>query len=102
MKKSILLFTLLLSLSVVAVSCKDSKKGTDTEVEVEVEQTELGVEKADLAMNDVYHCIMDCENGKTYDKEGACPVCKMNLKKVEKGEEGNHQKEDGEKDEDQD
>ncbi len=98
MRKSILLFTLLLSLSVIAVSCKDSKK----EAETEVEQTELGVEKADLAMNDVYHCIMDCENGKTYDKEGACPVCKMNLKKVEKGEEGNHQKEDAENHEDQD
>ncbi|MCF6294893.1 MAG: hypothetical protein L3J25_04305 [Flavobacteriaceae bacterium] len=100
MRKSILLFTLLLSLSVIAVSCKDSKK--EAETKTKVEQTELGVEKADLAMNDVYHCIMDCENGKTYDKEGACPVCKMNLKKVEKEEEGNHQHEDGKKHEDQD
>jgi len=23
---------------------------------------------------------MDCENGKTYEAEGSCPVCKMNLK----------------------
>jgi len=84
-------------LSVIAVSCKDSKKETETEVE----QTELGVGKADLAMNDVYHCPMDCENGKTYDKEGACPVCNMNLKKVEK-EEDNHQHEEGKNHEDQD
>lgn len=35
-------------------------------------------------MNVVYVCPMDCENGKTYEAEGNCPVCKMYLKKVEK------------------
>ncbi|MBN4070361.1 hypothetical protein JYT76_01640 [Olleya sp. AH-315-F22] len=98
MRKSILLFTLLLSLSVIVVSCKDSKK----EAETEVEQTELGVGKADLAMNDVYHCPMDCENGKTYEEEGKCPICKIDLKKVEKEEEDNHEHEDGENHENQD
>lgn len=29
---------------------------------------------------------MDCEEGKTYEEEGSCPVCKMDLKKVEKEE----------------
>ncbi|MCK5401634.1 MAG: hypothetical protein KAJ28_08360 [Flavobacteriaceae bacterium] len=81
MKKSILLLALFLSMSIIVVSCKDSKK------DQEAEQTELGVEKADLALNDVYQCPMDCENGKTYDEEGACPVCKMTLKKAEKEEE---------------
>ncbi|NND52384.1 MAG: hypothetical protein HKN54_08255, partial [Flavobacteriaceae bacterium] len=33
-----------------------------------------------------YKCPMDCEEGKTYDKQGNCPVCKMELKKVEKEE----------------
>jgi len=27
-----------------------------------------------------YQCSMDCEKGKTYDKAGSCPVCKMDLK----------------------
>jgi len=27
-----------------------------------------------------YQCPMDCEKGKTYDKAGSCPVCKMDLK----------------------
>ncbi len=27
-----------------------------------------------------YQCPMDCEKGKTYDKAGTCPVCKMDLK----------------------
>jgi Cu(I)/Ag(I) efflux system membrane fusion protein len=27
-----------------------------------------------------YSCPMKCEGDKTYDKEGKCPVCKMNLK----------------------
>ena len=41
----------------------------------------------EIAMNDAYICPMGCEDDKTYDKEGACPVCKMDLKKVEKEEE---------------
>ena len=27
----------------------------------------------------VYHCPMDCEDGKTYDEPGQCPVCEMDL-----------------------
>lgn len=30
-----------------------------------------------------YECPMDCENGKKYDEMGTCPVCKMDLVKVE-------------------
>lgn len=29
-----------------------------------------------------YQCPMDCEEGKTYDEEGKCPVCGMELKEV--------------------
>ena len=29
-----------------------------------------------------YQCPMKCEGDKTYSKEGNCPVCKMELKKV--------------------
>ncbi|WP_178986060.1 SCO family protein [Winogradskyella helgolandensis] len=35
---------------------------------------------ADLA---VFQCPMQCEGDKTYDKEGSCPVCKMDLKLLE-------------------
>ena len=31
-----------------------------------------------------YACPMKCEGDKTYEKEGKCPVCKMNLKEVKK------------------
>ena len=27
----------------------------------------------------VYQCPMECEGEKTYDKEGQCPVCEMDL-----------------------
>ena len=30
-----------------------------------------------------YQCPMDCENGKTYDKPGTCPVCEMDIVKIE-------------------
>ncbi len=29
-----------------------------------------------------YQCPMDCEEGKVYEAEGSCPVCKMDLKEV--------------------
>ena len=32
---------------------------------------------------EIYQCPMDCEDGKTYDKPGSCPVCKMDLTVVE-------------------
>ncbi|MBI1287578.1 MAG: hypothetical protein GC178_08350 [Flavobacteriales bacterium] len=30
-----------------------------------------------------YQCPMDCEDGKTYEQPGKCPVCEMELTKVE-------------------
>jgi hypothetical protein len=33
-----------------------------------------------------YRCPMNCENGKTYDKPGKCPVCGMNLEHYDGGE----------------
>ena len=41
-------------------------------------QTISATTKAEKAT--VYQCPMDCEKGKTYDKPGSCPVCKMDLK----------------------
>jgi hypothetical protein len=41
-------------------------------------QTLSATTKAEKAA--VYQCPMDCEKGKTYDKPGSCPVCKMDLK----------------------
>ena len=31
----------------------------------------------------VYQCPMKCEGDKTYDEAGSCPVCGMDMKKVE-------------------
>ena len=37
----------------------------------------------------VYQCPMDCEKGKTYEEKGSCPVCKMDLNKVENYQQSN-------------
>ena len=50
-------------------------------------------ENALVAQADVYQCPMQCEGDKTYDKEGKCPVCEMDLKKVE---EAHHEHVEGE------
>ena len=78
LKKVILVVAISLGMSVVFTSCRDTKKQNTTEMH---DSHEHGSE--DMAMNDTYQCPMDCEDGKTYDKEGTCPVCKMELKKVE-------------------
>lgn len=57
--------------------------GCKTEVKKEKEQVKTE-EKMEMAAHDVYQCPMDCEKGKTYEVEGDCPVCKMDLKKVTK------------------
>lgn len=33
---------------------------------------------------ELYQCPMDCESGKTYGKPGKCPVCEMDMEKLEK------------------
>lgn len=33
---------------------------------------------------EIYQCPMQCEGDKTYDEPGSCPVCKMDLKVVDK------------------
>ena len=78
MRKPVLLLTLILSFSVMLSSCKETK------ADPKHEHHEGAVEKADMALNDVYQCPTDCEDGKTYDAEGVCPVCKMNLQLVKK------------------
>lgn len=86
MKRTILTLALFFSFTMVLTSCKGEKKEEKT-VETEVHESDAAND-ADIAMNYVYQCPMDCEDGKTYDAEGVCPKCEMDLKKVEKEVEG--------------
>jgi hypothetical protein len=76
MKKTILVLTTIFSLTVLFTACKETKKE-----EVKMENNDgHDHSKEEMASKDVYQCPMDCEKGKTYEAEGACPVCKMDLK----------------------
>lgn len=44
------------------------------------EETEVQEQTAEKA---VYQCPMDCEDGKTYDEPGQCPVCEMDIKRID-------------------
>jgi len=65
------------------LSCSDEAKET----------TENSVEHMDEGMTDghehehehaaMYQCPMDCEDGKTYNEPGTCPVCNMDLVEME-------------------
>ena len=77
MKKSILILGTAMFLfmgSVALTSCQSNE-----------EKTEVKKEAA------VYQCPMKCEGDKTYDKQGDCPKCGMELKKVDDTKKDNHQ-----------
>ncbi|MGV8944981.1 MAG: heavy metal-binding domain-containing protein [Lutibacter sp.] len=79
MKKSIFVFAAIFSFAVLFTGCKETKK-EEIKEEVNIENHDHTNEK--IASN-VYQCPMDCEKGKTYDAEGSCPVCKMDLKETD-------------------
>ncbi|WP_196885298.1 heavy metal-binding domain-containing protein [Aureivirga sp. CE67] len=87
MKKSILA-VVFLATTLVATSCGDAKKENEAktpkteEVKKEVKETKAPEAKKEMAAA-VYQCPMDCEKGKTYEKEGKCPTCKMDLAKMD-------------------
>lgn len=73
----------------VLTSCSNNKK-ENVESKQAIEQKEHSHDKGaeaedhgyEMAMS-AYQCPMKCEGDKTYDEEGACPECKMDLKKIE-------------------
>ncbi|MBL7800707.1 MAG: hypothetical protein JNL95_08265 [Chitinophagales bacterium] len=73
MKTKITTAALLLTAVMFMASCESKTSENKTD---KTEQTE----------NAMYQCPMKCEGEKTYDKPGSCPVCNMDLEKVE----GNH------------
>lgn len=80
MKKTIFVFAAIFSFAVLFTACKETKK-EEVKEEVKIESHEdHDHEKNEMASEDAYQCPMDCEKGKAYDKEGSCPVCKMDLK----------------------
>lgn len=71
-KKSVLILAFAIA-TLSVVSCNKNEK---TEVTTEHEGHN---HKEGEAHKVAYECPMDCEKGKTYDKKGSCPVCKMDL-----------------------
>jgi hypothetical protein len=87
MKKQILAIVILLTVGLFFNACKEHK-GEHNSSEEHNSGVEHASEKADMALNDMYQCPMNCEDGKTYDDEGKCPICKMDLKKIEGKQDG--------------
>ena len=70
-KKVLFITTLTVGLSLFTISsCTNSSSEGSGSSEQEVENT-------------VYQCPMDCEDGKTYAAAGQCPVCEMDIEKLE-------------------
>ena len=75
MKKLIFVIATIFMVGLFFTACKENKK-----VEDKVESHETHEHDNDeQASEQAYHCTTGCEKGKTYDKEGDCPVCKSKL-----------------------
>jgi hypothetical protein len=95
MKKNILTLAILFVIGFAFTSCNETKKETEevtTEVAEKVEDTKEIVSE-ELAMT-VYQCPMKCEDDKTYTEVGTCPVCNMDIKKIEVAAEENSEVEE--------
>ncbi|MDX1830346.1 MAG: heavy metal-binding domain-containing protein [Lutibacter sp.] len=78
MKKITIALVAIFSVAVITISCNKAAKKESGKEEVKIEKQEM--DNHDEMANVVYQCPMDCEHGKTYDKEGNCPVCNMKLR----------------------
>jgi hypothetical protein len=67
MKK--VMYTIMIGASIVLTSC-----GGEAKTEEVKESKEMAVAQ--------YACPMECEGDKTYNAEGACPVCGMEMTEV--------------------
>lgn len=72
MKNHIIITALSLIVIMFITSC-GSNRSENKKENTATEQTE----------NAKYQCPMKCEGDKTYDKPGQCPVCNMDLEKIE-------------------
>ena len=109
MKKVLFAVTIVAALGFSVISCKSEAKKETEEKKTEVlteDQNNPGSIEVEEIETTTYHCPMKCEEGKTYDAPGKCPVCKMDLKetkwdvkieelKEDEGKVKNHLKEGG-------
>lgn len=58
----------------------------EVNLEDQIETTEDMPETAVEADKMTYVCPMTCEDAKTYEEPGQCPVCKMDLEEVQMNE----------------
>lgn len=88
-KLKFIVIQVLMASGLFMVSCNNVPKenNSDQEVTADKEQEMTKEDTAhehhdELAMKS-YQCPMKCEDDKTYEESGACPVCNMDLKEVE-------------------
>lgn len=105
MKKITITAVLIFTMGLFFTSCNEAKKEASQDAteevkkEVEVKEEvakEEAHEHSDAMAMATYQCTMKCEGDKTYDKQGKCPKCNMDLKKVEASAEAEKSQEAGE------
>tara|TARA_R110002072_G_scaffold238038_2_gene395434 strand:+ start:22106 stop:22372 length:267 start_codon:yes stop_codon:yes gene_type:complete len=70
--------------SLLLVSCSETTEAVEGANEnVEHHEKEAGHSEEGHSHAAMYNCPMGCEDGKTYEEPGSCPVCNMDLVEME-------------------
>lgn len=89
MKKTIVMMVFSIAM-VTTISCTKKETNETATEPITTEQTTHEHKEGETHQL-AYACPMDCENGKTYDKPGKCPVCEMDLTEVKAESHEGHQ-----------
>ena len=69
--------------ALILISCSESQEGTNPEGSTISNDQEINSEENEEHSHSIeYKCPMDCEDGKTYNEPGDCPVCGMEVKEI--------------------
>ncbi|GGG47351.1 hypothetical protein GCM10011414_16300 [Croceivirga lutea] len=83
MKNLKLIFGVIFCIALLNTSCNSTAKKEEQNNESNSTNVTATTSTVDSEVTNekelAYSCPMDCEDGKTYAKEGKCPVCKMDL-----------------------
>jgi hypothetical protein len=72
---------LLLAISIMIFACNNQETKEEEQQHEVVTDTTLKSSAQDTLV--AYQCPMKCEGEKTYSEQGKCPLCEMELVKVE-------------------
>ena len=82
MKKKVMKTAAVLASMIISTAAFVGCQGEHNHMDGEQHQMHDTTDTHTMSTHVEYQCPMDCEEGKTYDDAGKCPVCKIDMVEV--------------------